>query len=68
MKKKWIVIVASGFLLAACGDNKTDTTYNEKTTDVAPTTDATPTVPPPEYNPPIIPEWHFKLNIRMPQM
>ena len=33
MKKNWIVIVASGFLLAACGDSTTDTTYNEKTTD-----------------------------------
>jgi len=52
MKKNWIVIVASGFLLAACGDNKTDTSYNEKTTDISPTTEATPTVPPPEYNPP----------------
>ena len=51
MKKKWIVIVAGGFLLAACGDNSTETTYNEKTTDVAPTTNATPTVTP-EYNPP----------------
>ena len=36
MKKNWIVIVASGFLLAACGDNNTETTYNEKTTDIAP--------------------------------
>ena len=44
MKKNWIVIVASGFLLAACGDSTTDTTYNEKTTDIAPTTNATPTV------------------------
>jgi hypothetical protein len=52
MKKNWTVIIASVFLLAACGDNKTDTTYNEKTTDVAPTTDVTPTVPPPDYNPP----------------
>jgi hypothetical protein len=55
MKKKWIVIVASGFLLAACGDNKTDTAYNEKTTETAPTTDPTPAVTP-EYNPLIIPE------------
>jgi hypothetical protein len=52
MKKKWIVIVASGFLLAACGDNKTDTAYNEKTTATAPTTtEPTPAVTP-EYNPP----------------
>jgi hypothetical protein len=35
MKKNWIVIVAGGFLLAACGDNKTDTAYNEKTTDTS---------------------------------
>ena len=55
MKKNWIVIVAGGFLLAACGDNKTDTSYNEKTTDVvAPTTNATPDATPttPVYNPP----------------
>ena len=51
MKKNWIVIVASGFLLAACGDNKTDTTYNEKTTETSPTTNAIPTVTS-EYNPP----------------
>src|SRR5688572_11993566 len=51
MKKNWIVIVASGFLLAACGDSTTDTTYNEKATDVPPTTNATRTVVP-EYNPP----------------
>jgi Putative beta-lactamase-inhibitor-like, PepSY-like len=52
MKKNWIVIVASGLLLAACGDNKSETTYNEKTTDVTPpTTNTTPTVTP-DYNPP----------------
>ena len=52
MKKKWIAIVASGFLLAACGDNKTDTAYNEKTTATAPTaSEPTPAVTP-EYNPP----------------
>lgn len=52
MKKKWIVIVASGFLLVACGDNK-ETAYNEKTTDVSvsPTTETSPTVAP-QYNPP----------------
>ena len=51
MKKNWIVIVASGFMLASCGDNKTDTAYNEKTTETAATTNATPTVIP-VYNPP----------------
>ena len=51
MKKNWIAAIAGTFLLAACGDNSTETTYNEKTTDVAPTTNATPTVTP-EYNPP----------------
>ena len=52
MKKNWTLIVASGFLLAACGDNKTDTSYNEKTTDVvAPTINTTPTTTP-DYNPP----------------
>jgi len=48
MKAKWIV-VAGAFLFAACGENSTETTYNDKTTDVAPTTNATPTVNP-EYN------------------
>jgi len=53
MKKNWMVIVASGFLLAACGDNKTDTSYNEKTTDVVapPPTNTIPTTTP-DYNPP----------------
>ncbi|TMI87228.1 MAG: hypothetical protein E6H08_19720 [Bacteroidetes bacterium] len=60
MKKNWIVIAASGVILAACGDNKTDTAYNEKTTDTTTVNNSTnsntntnpsPTVVP-EYNPP----------------
>ena len=47
MKKKWIVIIASGFLLAACGDSNTETSYNEKTTETAPpTVNTTPTETP----------------------
>jgi len=51
MKKNWLIVIAGTFLLGACGDNSTETTYNEKTTDIAPTTNTTPTVTP-EYNPP----------------
>ena len=51
MKKNWIVIIASGFLLAACGDSNTETSYNEKTTETpAPTINTTPETP--VYNPP----------------
>jgi hypothetical protein len=55
MKKNWIIIVASGFLLAACGNNKTDTAYNEKTTDTTTITNSNANPGPaviPEYNPP----------------
>src|SRR4030095_13932600 len=52
MKKKWIVIVAGGFLLAACGDNSPETTYNDKTTETSPTTNTNPTTVILEYNPP----------------
>jgi hypothetical protein len=61
MKKKWIVIAATGVLLAACGDNKTDTAYNEKTTDTSTVNNSTnsntsntnpSTTATPEYNPP----------------
>ena len=51
MKKNWIIVIAGTFLLGACGDSS-ETTYNEKTTDVAPTTNTTPTVVTTDYNPP----------------
>ncbi|HKC34612.1 MAG TPA: PepSY-like domain-containing protein [Chitinophagaceae bacterium] len=46
MKKNWMAAIAGTLLLAACGDNSTETTYNDKTTETAPTTIT------PEYNPP----------------
>ena len=49
MKRDWIVI-SGVFLLAACGDS-TDTAYNEKTTESAPTTYTTPETST-QYNPP----------------
>ena len=52
MKKNWIVIVAGGFLLASCGDNSTETSYNEKTTETAPPTINTTPSETPLYNPP----------------
>jgi Putative beta-lactamase-inhibitor-like, PepSY-like len=51
MKKNWMAVVAGALILTACGDNSTETTYNEKTTETPPTTNTTPTVTP-EYNPP----------------
>ena len=51
MKKNWIIVTACTFLLAACGENSTDTTYNEKTSETTPTTNATPPVAS-QYNPP----------------
>lgn len=50
MKKNMMIVIAGTFLFAACGDN-TDTTYNEKTTEVSPTTNTTPTETP-QYNAP----------------
>jgi hypothetical protein len=59
MKKNWIVMIASGVLLASCGDNNTDTAYNEKTTDTSSVTNNTTnsntnsgTTAMPNYNPP----------------
>jgi len=49
MKTNWVAAIAGTLLLAACGDNSTETTYNEKTTEASPTTN---TIPTPEYNPP----------------
>ena len=54
MKRNWIVVAATVFLLSACGDNSSDTTYNEKdttsTTTITPDPGAVPTTP--VYNPP----------------
>ena len=52
MKKNWIVIVAGSLLLAACGDNSTETSYNEKTTETTPPTINTTPSETPAYNPP----------------
>jgi hypothetical protein len=51
MKKNWMIVIAGTFFFAACGDNSTETTYNEKTSETIPTTNTTPTVTS-EYNPP----------------
>ena len=57
MKRNLIVFAASAFLFASCGDNKTETTYNEKDTSSTKNTTITPdpaAVPPATnvYNPP----------------
>ena len=57
MKRNWIVIGACAFLFASCGDNSTETTYNEKDTSSTKNTTITPdpaAVPPATnvYNPP----------------
>jgi hypothetical protein len=57
MKRNLIVFAASVFLFASCGDNKTETTYNEKDTSSTKNTTITPdpaAVPPATnvYNPP----------------
>ena len=57
MKRDLIVFAASAFLFASCGDNKTETSYNEKDTSSTKNTTITPdpaAVPPATnvYNPP----------------
>jgi hypothetical protein len=57
MKRNLIVFAASVFLFASCGDNKTETTYNEKDTSSTKNATITPdpaAVPPATnvYNPP----------------
>ena len=53
MKRNWIVVAATGFLLSACGDSS-ESTYNEKdtssTTTITPDPGAVPTTS--VYNPP----------------
>ena len=50
MNKNLMMVMAGTFLFAACGDN-TDTAYNEKTTEISPTTNTVPTETP-QYNAP----------------
>ena len=54
MKRNWIVVVATVFLFSACGDNSSETTYNEKdtasTTTITPDPSAVPSTP--VFNPP----------------
>ena len=52
MKKNWMAVVSATLLLSACGDNSTETTYNDKTTETAPSTNTSPTPVSPEYNAP----------------
>jgi len=56
MKRNWIIVTAGVFLLAACGDNSTETTYSEKDTSSTKNTTITPdpnAVPPATvYSPP----------------
>jgi putative PepSY-like beta-lactamase-inhibitor len=52
MNKNWMAAIAGTLLFAACGNNGTETTYNDKSTATAPTSLTNPPAVIPEYNPP----------------